>query len=256
MVGHYLGQTNCTNQLQDYSSYQNHGLSYPNIKYQYDTSLNYNVANTTHQWLTKSCKVLSDTNLLNYILHQNEQIIYSQSNITGQTFTDTFQVSVHVPNQIDLGEDTSVCLGENFYIQPDTSYLSYLWSNNSITNHFYFESNLYGAGNHTVFIDATDYNNCEVSDTLQIEVIDCSSILESHKNNIIIYPNPVEDQIHLRIPENDKLTEVNLFTIDGKFIQKSYSKTINISKFKAGVYCLEVNTINSSYSQKLNIIKK
>ncbi len=256
LIGHYMGQTNCSNQLHDYSSYQNHGLSYPFIKYQYDTITNYNFSNTTHQWITQSGQVLCDSNVLAHTLHQNEKIIFNQSNISGQIFTDSFDVIIHTPNQIDLGLDTSVCLGENFYLQPDSNYLNYLWSNNSSSNQFYFESNLYGTGNHTVFVNATDQNNCEVNDSLQIEVIDCSSIMETHKNDFIIYPNPVEGQIHLRIPENDKLTEVNFFTINGKFIQKSYSRTIDISTFKAGVYCLEVITTNSSNSQKIKIIKK
>lgn len=256
LVGHYLGQTNCTNQLQDFSMYQHHGLSYPKLKLKYDTITNYDFSNTSHQWTTLGGLLLGDSNIVHSTLFGTDQIIYNQTNITGQTFTDTFQVSVHVPNQIDLGLDTSVCLGENFYIQPDTTYLSYLWNNNSSSNQFYFESNLYGVGNHTVFVNATDQNNCEVNDTLQIEVIDCSSIIETNKNDIIIYPNPVEGQIHLRIPENDKLTEVNFFTIDGKFIQKSYSGTIDVSTFKAGVYIIEVNTINFSKPQKIKIIKK
>ena len=61
----------------------------------------------------------------------------------------------------------------------------------------------------------------------------------------------LKEQIHLRrVPGNDKLTEVNFFTIDGKFVQKSYSGTIDVSTFKAGVYCLEVITTNSSNHQK------
>ena len=196
LVGHYLGQTNCNNQLQDFSMYQHHGLTFPKLKLKYDTTTNYNFSNTIHQWTTLGGLLLGDSNVLHSTLFGTDQIIYNQANITGQTFTDTFQVTVHVPNQIDLGLDTSVCLGENFHIQPDTTYLSYLWGNNSSSNQFYFESNLYGAGNHIVFVNATDQNNCEVNDTLQIEVIDCSIIMETNKNDIIIYPNPVEEQIH------------------------------------------------------------
>ena len=66
LIGHYMGQNQLLNQLHDYSSYQNHGLSYPIINYQYDTNTNYNFSNTTHQWITQSGQVLSDSNACPY----------------------------------------------------------------------------------------------------------------------------------------------------------------------------------------------
>ena len=109
--------------------------------------------------------------MLAHTLYQGEKIIFNQSNISGQIFTDSFDVIVHTPNQLNLGLDTIICLGENILI-ADTTFSNFSWSNNTNLSQFYFESNLYGTGNHQISVHAVDENYCDVYDSLIIEVLD------------------------------------------------------------------------------------
>ena len=256
LIGHYMGQTNCSNQLHDYSSYQNHGLSYPIINYQYDTITNYNFSNTTHQWITQSGQVLSDSNVLAHTLYQNEKIIFNQSNISGQIFTDSFDVIVHTPNQLNLGLDTIICLGENILIQADTTFSNFSWSNNTNLSQFYFESNLYGTGNHQISVHAVDENYCDVYDSLIIEVLDCSSIDEVNNGDILIYPIPSSKVLHIRTTDGDRLLEAKIYTTNGELIKKCITQPIAISNLNSGMYFIEIKTLKIDKLQKKIVVNQ
>ncbi len=79
--------------------------------------------------------------------------------------SDTIVLDVFPPTSIDLGNDTVVCYGENILLDPGFGFLSYIWQDGS-TNPVYYtnQSGMY-------WVDVTDTNNCNVSDTISLEFI-------------------------------------------------------------------------------------
>lgn len=70
-------------------------------------------------------------------------------------------------------------------------------------------------------------------------------------SNLEIFPNPVTDILEIRV-ENESISNIQLFSIDGKMIQSSFSNNkLNISNLTTGVYFIKIAT-----SSGLNFIEK
>jgi hypothetical protein len=100
----------------------------------------------------------------------------------------------------------------------------------------------------TLSVKAID--NCEYYSEKTFDIQANVSVLEYEESNAVqIYPNPVEDVIHVSI-ENNTLNniEIYLFDIFGRMldIQRIIDKktAINMSSFSAGVYFLQIKEGN------------
>ena len=72
------------------------------------------------------------------------------------------------------------------------------------------------------------------------------------KENIAIYPNPVDDYIHINL---DEQFQARLYSINGALLMDAKSKkTIDVSKFNTGIYILQIQVNDKLYSSK--ILKK
>ncbi len=76
-------------------------------------------------------------------------------------------------------------------------------------------------------------------------------------NEISVYPNPTSDIISISSINNNTITSVSIYTIDGKNVGKftnpfnESSYTINLKGFSAGLYTLKISTDRSSYSKRI-----
>lgn len=76
------------------------------------------------------------------------------------------------------------------------------------------------------------------------------------QSGIVIYPNPANDLINIRINEN--INHLSLFSIDGKTVYhtkeiNSSSFTIPVSNLTKGLYLLKLNTAHSTILRKVVI---
>ena len=78
------------------------------------------------------------------------------------------------------------------------------------------------------------------------------STIESTKDNIEIYPNPVTDYLHIEVDE--KINSVKLLDFLGKEILKVQSNRIDLSNISKGMYIVKVKTLSNTYTKE--IIKK
>jgi hypothetical protein len=71
--------------------------------------------------------------------------------------------------------------------------------------------------------------------------------------NISIYPNPITDILNIDIPKNINVKSINIYSIDGKIIEKNMysfkSEQLNISKLATGSYVLNIETDKGDFSQ-------
>ena len=100
-----------------------------------------------------------------------------------------------------------------------------------------------------VQVDDMDYSttNWTSIDSATSFSIDCSgttSILEMEKQDVNIYPNPVQNELFIEL-ENGQITEANILDLSGKTIKSmvnNNANSIDVSSLKQGVYILRVYT--------------
>lgn len=238
LVGYYKSISPCNFTLKDNSSFTNNGYSYVPIKYNHDTLFGYNDLSVSHSWEDGLGNVLSSNSSLLLNTNNNVQVNYTQTGNTGNTYTDSFLISIYQSPSLDLGSDTSVCLGDNMIIPGGTNFSSYNWSDGSTGQYLTFNSNSYGLGNHLVYLDVMDNNNCYGTDTLNVMVDDCSFINEMDLSPISLYPNPSKDKIIVAIDNYTGPVKLSVFDLRSKLLFTSRTTSLDLSSLSKGTYVL------------------
>ena len=89
--------------------------------------------------------------------------------------------------------------------------------------------------NDNYHILVTGYNG-----VLEIIFEEQTSIKRVKNNNILVYPNPVNNKIHIETDE--KIEQVIILDVSGKVIIKTTKFVIDLSNQKAGTYFLQIKT--------------
>jgi hypothetical protein len=71
-------------------------------------------------------------------------------------------------------------------------------------------------------------------------------------NNLLIYPNPVNDKLNINVDIPEEEIALRLFSAEGRILLScKQQKSIDFSGFNKGVYFLEVSTENTIYFYKI-----
>lgn len=169
--------------------------------------------------------------------------------VTGYNFTseykDSLEIIVNSP-KVYIGDDISISNNEKTVINATKGFESYTWNNDISSNKdsLNIEGKDYSAGQHNIFVEVTDENNCSGSDTLILTIAPASSIFnEMEETGIKIYPVPFQKYITVE-NNNESGAIINLFTIDGKKIFEGRTdikvKTFYLPVAENGLYILEI----------------
>jgi aminopeptidase N len=74
------------------------------------------------------------------------------------------------------------------------------------------------------------------------------------ESSIMVYPNPVIDELNIQMPTDLELKQITVYNSLGQKIATSSTKNISLSKFSTGVYALSIETVEGTFYKK--IIKK
>ncbi len=74
------------------------------------------------------------------------------------------------------------------------------------------------------------------------------------ENAILVYPNPVIDELHIQIPNSEVLEKVIVFNSLGQKVAEDSTQIISLSTVATGVLFVEITTANGIFHKK--IIKK
>jgi hypothetical protein len=160
---------------------------------------------------------------------------------------------------INLGLDTSPCVGTPFTIYAGNGYSHYLWSDNTTGQSLTVNS----SGSYSVLV--TDSNGCEASDLVHVTYVTCNNsvILQTvnyDATDFAIYPNPVHNVLHVLTRDNDisnytlKLTNiVGEEILSGRMNTKEHNFTnaIDFQNYVPGVYFLNLICNEKSYLYKV-----
>ncbi len=81
--------------------------------------------------------------------------------------------------------------------------------------------------------------------------------IEKDDEKLIIYPNPVKDELIIHAPKNLNINKINIIDINGKLIKEvsitdfTQNIVIDLSNMKAGSYCVEIITGYGKISKKV-----
>jgi Secretion system C-terminal sorting domain len=72
-------------------------------------------------------------------------------------------------------------------------------------------------------------------------------------NSIKIYPNPANNILNIESSENDSISQIKLFDINGREIlkQNSSSKILDLSTIEKGIYFIEIKTDKGIFNDKI-----
>lgn len=103
-------------------------------------------------------------------------------------------------------------------------------------------------GDYSVF--AYNENGCRATFNISQATI---MNIEENTSGVYLYPNPVSDIVKFQSAEIPK--RIYLYDLEGQLLlQKAYTKEIDVSKLKVGIYLIEVDLGNKS--RRLRIIKE
>ncbi len=163
--------------------------------------------------------------------------------------SDDAQLSVVTPKDIELTTDSdTINQTTATSIKATAGFKSYNWSTGDKSASITIEGKNLGLGTHTIIVTAIDANGCEAVDSIEITVLDKSTVVDIKRNEIIIYPNPATKFITVEM-SSDYTYEIVL--PNGQNVQKgsgSQDEPINISTLKEGqLYIVRVESEAGSY---------
>ena len=185
------------------------------------------------------------------------------TNASGCSASDTVMINFAPLPDVDLGPDTVICHNGEIMLDAGNQGSEFLWSTGETTQTITVYGEDYEAGNDYAFsCQVTNADGCRNSDTLTVEIKDCSGIGEDHAHiGIEIFPNPNKGIFNLKIEsKTDQTVNLKIVSISGKVvfnlenveINGTLTQQINLSQMADGVYSLFI--IGENYVTNRKII--
>lgn len=211
LVALYKEPNQCSYSLQDVSGNNNHGLMCKPIVSTLEYIDGVSSDDYTETWSDENGEVLATGNDFNEIINATTSIFYEAQN--GSIFIlDTIEIEVYPLPDLDLGNDTLICSGENLVLDAGVQ-SSYLWSDNSTAQTL--EPDFSSVGSFTFSVSVENQFGCSSEDDVNIEVQDCAELsILNNSDDIIFYPNPFRDVVYSNVNLEDY--EIEVFDNQGR----------------------------------------
>ncbi len=162
--------------------------------------------------------------------------------------TDSITIVVNALPQVILAgfEPDTLCITTGAFILTGGLPANGTYTGNGVLNGM-FDPLLAGSGTSMVNYEFTDNNDCSNSASQAIYVDVCSGISsKDEEENFTIFPNPNNGIFSILSEKALKGTIVNIYNFNGEQIystpfQEQGIKTLDISKYRKGIYLLTIN---------------
>ena len=201
----------------------------------------------------------------NSFICEGAALFFADSLITTSgTYYDTYQTSlgcdstyvlnlVVYPNPVaTLFMDTTICSTQNPVTLFGESPTGGIWSGAGVSGN-QFDPDSIGVGIHEVFYTYIDNNGCSATVSDTIIVTSCSGLIQLNNTSWSVYPNPVNDQLHVKTNRTAGIYNLTIYGIDGRLIQKLTQNivnevVINTSGLNEGSYFITLQGADASFS--------
>ncbi|HLG02851.1 MAG TPA: T9SS type A sorting domain-containing protein, partial [Bacteroidia bacterium] len=151
---------------------------------------------------------------------------------------------------LNLGADTIVCDDAPVFTINAGTFSSYTWHDNSSAATYSVDAVALGVGFYTMYVNVTDANGCNGTDTIVVEVSDCTGLTEFSGMQISIAPNPSTGIFQISLSglssDNIRLTLTNVAgqTVMMKNVSLTsglYKDQLDLTMLPGGIYFLQVS---------------
>jgi hypothetical protein len=158
---------------------------------------------------------------------------------------------VTVYQQLTTGiNDTTFCTNETYTLEANLGYNSYDWSTGSTNSQQ--ELTYSTMGIEYIYVTLTN-DNCTGVDTIVVDVDVCDQINSLPSENIIIFPVPANTYISIQLPNNQQITELNIYNMQGELVRSVTSNsgsrcTVPVHNLTSGQYVIYIKTDAKTYT--------
>jgi len=169
-------------------------------------------------------------------------VTYTDINGCSST-SDTLNINVFSLPTVTIGSLPPMCTYNSPHTLVEGTPTGGIYLGSGVTND-QFDPSVAGVGTHTITYKYTDANSCTNTATSEITVDLCLSVNEQGLNEVIVYPNPIDDALVI-----EHAGEFNFEIIDvrGRLIEKGIaldSVTLGTAHYETGVYFAKVHNQN------------
>jgi len=179
-------------------------------------------------------------------------------------FSEILSIEVHNNPEVNLGDDSDICIGTFATLDAGNEGAEYLWSTGETTQTVDVDTTgMDDNNNRTVSVLVTDQNSCSSSDETVVHFRDCSGINEnSYLNGFEVFPNPNNGIFTIKLNSlKDQEVIIELISSMGKIVyteklkinKGQFSKKLNVQHLSNQVYYLRINSKDGIISKKLII---
>ncbi len=222
-----------------------------------------------YEWSTLSGVFVSDEQNPVVTIDTNVTFVVAVHDSLYAVKYDTVSIEAFALPQVDLGMDTAFCgQADTAHIMLDAgnSGASYLWSTGDTTQTLTLNKEILGDyGEHEITVTVTNENGCSVSDTVIVNMKDCTSIDEQDQNmTVSVFPNP-NNGIFMISLSNDGQETVNLkvismngavvYSLDNLTVRQNTQKRIHLDNVSNGVYTILIQGKDYVTTQKIVVAR-
>ena len=197
--------------------------------------------------------------------------VYGTNDCGDGEVSDNLEVTVSELPAPEVMGDVMVCNDEEYiYATSDNAGSTYEWtvlggdiiSPSTTTSEITVLWTTIGPG--YIYVTEISAESCiGMSDTLNVEIDECTGIGDNIDHNLNVYPNPARNHITIDIKVKDE-SSLDLMIVNqmGQMVyfqnitKNSTSHKINIQEFPTGLYFIKIITSSGSvYKSKLEVIK-
>jgi len=179
-------------------------------------------------------------------------------------FSEILSIEVHNKPEVNLGDDTEVCIGTHATLDAGNEGAEYLWSTGETTQTIDVDTTgMDDENNRTVSVLVTDQNSCFSSDEAVVHFRDCSGINENNYiNGFEIFPNPSGGIFTIKLNSlKDQEVIIELISSMGKIVYTEklqinkgpFTKKLNVQHLPNQLYYLRISSKDGIISKKLII---
>jgi len=185
--------------------------------------------------------------------------------ISDSTYSASDSVCVHVNPipTINLGLDTVLKLTHTKTLDAGAGFIDYLWNDSTTNQSKQIVGSVAGLGIQTYYVDVTDSNGCQGSDTIVVEIIDDTGINDKFNNcSISLIPNPANAQLNIEFKgsKQSSLKKVEIYNCMGSLVKvvcfKQNKSSVDVSDLPQGFYIVAVKSKGKILARQKVIISR
>lgn len=163
--------------------------------------------------------------------------------------TDYISIQLNLPRQVNLFDDTVVCVNQILVLDAGTGFIDYEWQDG--THNQFYSATSPSVATIQYTVTTLDSNGCSSTDDVVIDFQICPSTNDlGFSDGFIVYPNPVCSSDELQI-ESKSISglDVEIVSSLGKLVYSCKDQIapfkISLEGFSSGVYFLKISEKDS-----------